>query len=111
MHLVGIRSQFKIFKCMLCAVCVCAFYSGFVPLFQRPGVGEGLPGLLEKQVGFGCCEAVFPALQGGPHNATIGALAFQLREVRSRVKFLTFDVKSKKYIIIHHSSSFSIVLW
>lgn len=25
-------------------------------------------------------EAVFPALQGGPHNATIGALAFQLRE-------------------------------
>ncbi|CAK9091098.1 Serine hydroxymethyltransferase 5 (AtSHMT5) (Glycine hydroxymethyltransferase 5) (Protein EMBRYO SAC DEVELOPMENT ARREST 36) (Protein EMBRYO SAC DEVELOPMENT ARREST 37) (Serine methylase 5) [Durusdinium trenchii] len=27
--------------------------------------------------------AVFPALQGGPHNATIGALAFQLREVAS----------------------------
>eukprot|EP00438_Fugacium_kawagutii_P027380 Skav211476 [mRNA] locus=scaffold1118:123751:127212:- [translate_table: standard] len=26
-------------------------------------------------------NAVFPALQGGPHNATIGALAFQLREV------------------------------
>jgi len=25
--------------------------------------------------------AVFPALQGGPHNATIGALAVQLREV------------------------------
>lgn len=24
---------------------------------------------------------MFPALQGGPHNATIGALAFQLREV------------------------------
>ncbi|CAK9064719.1 unnamed protein product [Durusdinium trenchii] len=28
-------------------------------------------------------NAVFPALQGGPHNATIGALAFQLREVAS----------------------------
>lgn len=27
-------------------------------------------------------KAVFPALQGGPHNATIGALAFQLREAR-----------------------------
>ena len=25
-------------------------------------------------------EAVFPALQGGPHNATIGALAFQLKQ-------------------------------
>ncbi|CAJ1442540.1 unnamed protein product [Effrenium voratum] len=28
-------------------------------------------------------NAVFPALQGGPHNATIGALACQLREVAS----------------------------
>jgi len=28
-------------------------------------------------------NAVFPALQGGPHNATIGALAAQLREVAS----------------------------
>eukprot|EP00445_Apocalathium_hangoei_P067590 CAMPEP_0204139248 /NCGR_PEP_ID=MMETSP0361-20130328/18375_1 /ASSEMBLY_ACC=CAM_ASM_000343 /TAXON_ID=268821 /ORGANISM="Scrippsiella Hangoei, Strain SHTV-5" /LENGTH=548 /DNA_ID=CAMNT_0051093045 /DNA_START=22 /DNA_END=1668 /DNA_ORIENTATION=- len=26
-------------------------------------------------------NAIFPALQGGPHNATIGALAVQLREV------------------------------
>merc|ERR1719487_2398681 len=26
-------------------------------------------------------DAVFPALQGGPHNATVGALAVQLREV------------------------------
>ena len=25
-------------------------------------------------------EAVFPALQGGPHNATIGAFAFQLQQ-------------------------------
>jgi len=32
---------------------------------------------LQRQVD----DAVFPALQGGPHNATIGALAVQLREV------------------------------
>merc|ERR1719401_2647827 len=31
---------------------------------------------LQKQID----DAVFPALQGGPHNATIGALAVQLRE-------------------------------
>ena len=29
-------------------------------------------------------QAVFPALQGGPHNATIGALACQLREAAGR---------------------------
>jgi len=28
-------------------------------------------------------DAVFPALQGGPHNATIGALAFQLQQVQT----------------------------
>lgn len=32
---------------------------------------------LRKQID----DAVFPALQGGPHNATIGALAVQLKEV------------------------------
>ena len=31
----------------------------------------------------GAAQAVFPALQGGPHNATIGALAFQLRQAWS----------------------------
>jgi len=35
--------------------------------------------MFEKKIN----DAVFPALQGGPHNATIGALAVQLQQVAS----------------------------
>lgn len=58
------------------------------------------------EVGVGCCKAVFPALQGGPHNATIGALAFQLREVRGRASEIRCEEQER-----HHLSSFCGVLW
>lgn len=60
-----------------------AFRSGLI--FYRKGIrsmdkktGKEIPYNLEERINF----AVFPSLQGGPHNHAIAAVAVALKQVR-----------------------------
>eukprot|EP00466_Bigelowiella_natans_P001292 jgi/Bigna1/41119/e_gw1.49.10.1 len=89
-------------------------------IFSRKNVTvKGNTQLLDDAVNF----AVFPSLQGGPHNNVIAALALQLKEVDSPVfkeyshqvirnaKVLADTLISKGYKLVTNGTDNHLILW